>query len=279
VTPASTSDADGAGIEELVERTIGGEGDAWQELWLAVEPTLYRIAAHFRVTSRLSRSDDDRRNIVVRVMGQLHADGFRRLRLYCASRARRGDGTFRAWLTTLAARSAISYLRAHPEYLGRPGPDEVRRGRWAQILPLCGEHDDPPSDAALRAGGRADEPGAAADPVRTMEGRALMARARETLREDQLAALMLWLTGREHGEIAAELGLDGALAAERLVRSALKRMRDRIGRGDDAAPSSTPPSAGPASSSRSGSASGPRGSRARTRSPGARLAAGGARRR
>jgi DNA-directed RNA polymerase specialized sigma24 family protein len=241
-----------------VERTIGGDGRAWGELWIAVEPTLHRVAAHFRVTSRLSQSDDDRRNIVLRVMGQLHADGFRRLRMYRASRERRGEGTFRAWVSTMAVRSAISYLRAHPEYLGRPSTDDAPCAcRWAQIQPLGAELDE-----------------LWADPTRTIEVRATLALARRHLRREQLDALLLWLEGYEHGEIAARLALPDGAAADRLVRSALKRLRDRLANeGAAALAPSIAPSAAPAGSARSGSASRRRGSSARPRSPRAGLGA------
>jgi DNA-directed RNA polymerase specialized sigma24 family protein len=261
---ASTARTADACREDLVERTIGGDGRAWRALWLAVEATLHRITARFRVTSRLSHSDDERRNIVLRVMGQLHADGFRRLRLYRASRERRGEGTFHAWLSTMAVRSAISYVRAHPEYLGRPSPDDHRRGRWAEVLPLGAE-----VDARM------------VDPTRTVEARALLALARRQLREDQLEALLLWLEGREHGEIAALLSLGDVASAERLVRSALKRLRDRLAKDEDGegGPSTSSPSAAPASSARSGSASTRRGSPARPRSRRAGPGASGALRR
>ncbi len=261
IAQASFARTADARLEDLVERTIGGDDRAWRSLWLAVEPTLHRITARFRVTGRLGRCDDERRNIVLRVMGQLHADDFRRLRMYHASRDRRGEGDFRAWLSTMAARSAISYLRAHPEYLGRPSPDDGRLNRWAQVVPL-----DPDLDAP------------AAEPTRAVEARAVLALAGRQLRDEQLDALLLWLEGREHGEIAARLLLGDGATADRLVRSALKRLRDRLAKDEDG-PAPTAPSAAPASSARSGSASARRSSRARSRSPRAGLGASGAPRR
>ncbi len=184
-----------AGLMALVESTIAGDARAWQELWRTVHPMLWAITGLWRLVSCLCRSDEDRRNIVVRVMGQLHEDRFRRLRLFRDSCARRGESSFRAWLATVAARSAISYARAH-----RPAES---------IASLSMEL--PP-----------------ADPTAALLGRDLLDRARNHLRADQLDALSLWLDGWDHAEIALKLGLGQRSLADQLVRSGLKRLRDRF---------------------------------------------------
>jgi hypothetical protein len=197
-------------LEDLVDGTLGGSVDAWQALWLAVEPLLWDLTARFRLTSRLCRSEEDRRNIVLGVMERLHADDFRRLRRFRASLDESGDrrgGGFEPWLATMAARAAVSYLRAHPEYAR--GADHGR-SRWVELEPMPTDLED-----------------ARADPARDVAASSLLAEARRILRQDQLEALLLWLSGRDHAEMAQGLGLDGEAAADRLVRSALKRLRNR----------------------------------------------------
>jgi hypothetical protein len=211
---AHTAHARDARLEELVERTVEGDDAAWRELWLAMEPTLWAITSCFRLTSQLSRSDDERHNIVVQIMGQLRADDFRRLRLFRAS----GEVTrsFRAWLGVVAARSAISYVRGHAEYLG---PDDAGndgddgRHRWVELVPMTAE----PAELTV-------------DPLRKLEGQSLLTRARAQLRREQHEALVLWLHGSDRREIVRALRLDDDDEAERLVRSAIKRIRDRLAR-------------------------------------------------
>ena len=106
-------------MEELVRRVVAGDPRAWHELWDAVQPTLWAITGKWQITGPLSQRDEDRRNIVVEVMERLRADGFRRLKSYLASLEPEGNpraGSFKTWLCTVTARTAIDYVRAHPEY-------------------------------------------------------------------------------------------------------------------------------------------------------------------
>jgi DNA-directed RNA polymerase specialized sigma24 family protein len=180
---------------------------------------LARISASHRLASRLSLREDERRDIVLRIMNLLQEDDFRRLRRFRAEReAGRGARSFRSWLATLAVRSAISHVRGHPEYLGRGSAAERNGARWVEFLPL---------DVSIEA--------SECDPTEVMEGHALLQRARSILRLAQIEALLLWLAGARHAEIAERLGLEGDVVADRLVRSALKRLRDdSVQRGDNA---------------------------------------------
>ncbi len=147
-------------LEALVERTLRGDKGAWHELWLALDPIVESVARRWRVAGRLSRCPDGRRDIVVRVMGELREDGFRRLaelgeRLACR------DGSFRPWLRTVACNAAVSHVRAHPEYLGAV---DGGAARWARHVPL---------PEALEVD---------RDPTsRRIEARRLLARAKEVL--------------------------------------------------------------------------------------------------
>jgi DNA-directed RNA polymerase specialized sigma24 family protein len=167
-----------------------------------MEPTVSAVAA----TRRGCQDVDERRNIVVRIMGELRANGFHRLKLYVASAERRAQGSFEAWLVTLASRSTIRYNRTHARSLPR-------------------------SRSTLETSElRVDS----LQTVKGVEARKVLAKARELLTESQFAALLLWLAGWDHGEIADRLQLGGAVSANRLVRSGLWRLRDRLGIRDGA---------------------------------------------
>jgi DNA-directed RNA polymerase specialized sigma24 family protein len=208
---AVRADLQGECVDALVERTIQGDVGAWRALWIALEPTVGAVAASWGGSGRFSHDADDRRNIVVSVMGKLRADDFRRLRLYLASTEHRGQGSFQAWLVTVAARSAISYHRAHRRDL-----------RCAQLV-----SEDTEPGIELR------------EAIKAFEAREVLEKAREHLAEAQLAALLLWLEGRDHEEIAERLQLEDAASADRLVRSGLWRLRDRLGARDRALASRT----------------------------------------
>ena len=197
--------------ETLLEKVIDGDVLAWHTLWHAIEPTVWQVTGKWQLVGKLCKRDDDRRNIVVEVMNLLREQGHRRIRIYLDSRGTRERSSFKSWLATVTARASIDYLRAHPEFddaRGRPGAAP----KWVHVVPMA----DPdaravPADASSRA--------AVAQ---------LLDRARRDLRPDQLAALSLWLEGSTAEEIDEELVLGDAPAADRLVRSALKRLRDRF---------------------------------------------------
>jgi hypothetical protein len=66
------------------------------------------------------------------------------------------------------------------------------------------------------------------DPVRRLQVLGVLERARSELRPDQLLALAAWLEGDDAAGIASRLGIDDDKAAQRTLRSALKRLRDRF---------------------------------------------------
>jgi DNA-directed RNA polymerase specialized sigma24 family protein len=180
----------------LVARTRAGDERAWHALWLALEPVIERAAGSFRSAGRLSRCPDARQDVVVRVMGELRSDGFRRL-VELAERLARRDGSHRGWLLRVARNAAVSQVRKHAEYLG---PVEGGGRRWACKVALS------------------ESPEEACEPVMPwIEGHEVLARSGDVLD--------LWLRGADFDEIAAELDVEGAAAAARLVRSAVQRLR------------------------------------------------------
>lgn len=201
--------------EALLQRVVAGDVLAWHSLWKAVEPTVWHITGRWQLVGQLSKRDDDRRNIVVDVMHRLQDDGHRRIRAFLAAEPSAAKSSFKAWLVTMTTRAAIDYLRAHPEFDAARG--RAGEARWFKVVPMS----DPDGRSTV-----ADAPSKAAVSE-------LLDRARRDLRNDQLRALSLWLEGGTHLEIEQELGLRDAGAGERLVRSALKKLRDRFAPGHD----------------------------------------------
>lgn len=211
-------------LQPLVERTLAGDRQAWGELWCLMAPTIERIAGRFRVTGRLSGCEDDRRNVVVRVMERLHADGFHRLRALHEVLLRR-DGTFRTWIAILAKNSGISYMREHPEHVRDHAP-EASSG-WVDLVPLPEMLEDL-LPISIRA-------------IKTIEAHRIEAYVEHNLEPHERDALHLWLLGHDDVEIAEALRLADADAADHLVRAIVKRLRRRFaGEGDDPQKSTGP---------------------------------------
>lgn len=197
-------------VHELIEHAISGGDDAWHALWQISEPVVWAVTGKFQITGPLSELVDERRNIVLSVMDRLRADGFRRLRCYLDSTKLRPGSSYRSWLATVTARAAIDYVRAHPEYTDERG--KTGGVRWVRLVALRDEH----------------APVVKLDPEKAAIAASVLERAKDTLRADQLAALLLWLQGESKDTIASELALADPADADRLVRSALKRLRDRF---------------------------------------------------
>ncbi len=195
-------------LADLVTASSGGDPEAWAQLWCALAPYVEKIAGSGRVTGELSRDEVERARIVDRVMGELREDRFRLLGELGARLARR-DGSYLRWFLTVAMNSARDHVRSHPHYLG---VREGEGGRWALFLPLDEEQE-----------------GERPDPTRLAEAHAIMAVAEKELTPAQLDALGRWLGCEDCAGIAAALDLEGgAGAGKRLLRSAIKRLRDRF---------------------------------------------------
>jgi DNA-directed RNA polymerase specialized sigma24 family protein len=200
-----------AEIQALVGETLAGDEGAWQQLWQHVEPTLYATLRRPQVLGRLSRSEDDCRNIVVEVMGRLRANQFARLGQYVEAHRLNPALPFVGWLVVVAKRVAIDYMRGHETYVDRRHQkDASSPGAWRDIRPL-------PSDSQL--------PGARPAVTGRGTAREMYAFAGSELPVEQRLALAAWLEGATFEEIAA--GGDSK-EAEKLVRAALVRLRRRF---------------------------------------------------
>jgi DNA-directed RNA polymerase specialized sigma24 family protein len=198
---------DEALLEPIVARAIDGDVRAWQQTWLALDPVIERIAGRRRVTGRLADREDERRDVVVRVMEKLRANEGRLLRELHRWLQRR-DGSFRPWFWKVVRNVAVSFARAHSERLAREG--DVR---WA-------EHVEVPEEL----------PDDRLDPLQVAAVHEILAFAACNLRPVQLAAIRLRMAGEDDESIARELRLSGPEAAARTVRSGLKRLRSHAGK-------------------------------------------------
>ena len=204
---------EGSELDRLIERVVDGDAAAWHELWTAIEPVVSAVTRRRQITGPLGKNEDDRRNIVLAVMERLRAQEFRRLRAYLGTLPRAGGSSFETWLATVAARVAIDYVRAHPECRD-PRGRHPEMERWVRMVPVTDADPVPPG----------------LDPTGLATASQMIEHARAELRKEQLAALFLWLQGSDKNAIAARLELASVEEAQRLVRSALKRLRDRYAR-------------------------------------------------
>ncbi len=198
-------------LEPLVRRALAREPGAWEELWLALDPAIEDLAGRWRVTGRLAGCADAGRDIVVRVMGKLQADGFRRLSKLHAALCK-GEDAGRAWIALTTRREALDHVREHAEYLG--GAAGEGGSRWAALVQLPdGVEDQLP------------------DSVRTLPAVAageIAAYAEAHLDPEQLRALRLWLAGYEPREMMGALGVEDGEAAAHLLNRALENLRYRF---------------------------------------------------
>jgi DNA-directed RNA polymerase specialized sigma24 family protein len=200
-------------IEQLVETAATGDATAWQQLWAAIEPPLSRIIAQPRFLGRLGQREDDRRNIVVAVMARLSADKLARLGLYRDAKQQNPRLRFLSWLRVVAKRVGIDYLRAHPDYVRRHDANASRPGVWVDAEEL------PPASQIMGERPQMTAKGTAAE---------LLAYAAGTIPADQRRALELWAQSESFEDIAAQLKLPNAAAAERVVRAVIERLRRKF---------------------------------------------------
>ncbi len=192
-------------LAELVQKSCDGDSRAWAQLWLALAPYVETIAGRWRITGRLAKCPDERANIVVRFMGELHEDRFRRL-AELGERLAARDGSYWPWLVRVACNSAIDYVRQHPEYLGPA--EEEESGGWIDHAPL---------PEALEDEGP--------DPTEEIEAHRILAHAEGELDPQQLDALRRWLRGTASTRSPRISAPGGARAGKRLLRSAMGRLR------------------------------------------------------
>jgi len=111
-------------------RAVVDQGDAaWQPLLVELEPELMMMARNQPI-GRLRDREDSPREIVTRVVARLHARQYTAVKKLCALDP---PPELRAWLRVLVRRSAIDYMREHPEF---DRGNAKRAPRWISLASL-----------------------------------------------------------------------------------------------------------------------------------------------
>jgi DNA-directed RNA polymerase specialized sigma24 family protein len=207
----SSRTVDDGELEGLVLSAAGGDEEAWGALWSHLEPRLSALLRK-RTFVAFSRRDDDCGDVVLAIMGRLRENGFHRLHLYLAARREDPAMSFMRWLVVVAKRVAIDCLRGHPDYVDhrRSATADEAPGVWidTEELPV----DDGLSGKRLPMTNR-------------VAAQQILRYAAGVLSDLQRKALELWAEQVSSDEIARVLGLDGAESADRLIHSAVERLR------------------------------------------------------
>lgn len=209
--PAVVSYGASGDMEDLIRRVVAGDGAAWQELWTAIQPTIWALTGKWQICSRLSERDDERHNIELRIIERLRDEDFRRLRIYLESVDREQSGSFKTWLRVVAKNTAIDYMRGHAEF--KRTTERDNEGRWVELEGMTGHNPLPSGNPSTD---------------RMAEATRMLTLAREILSEEQRSAVFVWLTSSDYRYVAEQLSLKTPKDAERLVRAALERIRRRI---------------------------------------------------
>jgi DNA-directed RNA polymerase specialized sigma24 family protein len=101
-----------ARLWELFREVATRGAEAWPELMTALEPELTEMA-RFQPVGRLRDLEDTPHEITTRVFARLYARELAAVRKLCAMDP---PPVLRAWLRVIVRRSAIDYMREHPDY-------------------------------------------------------------------------------------------------------------------------------------------------------------------
>ena len=199
--------------DDLIERVVGGDEDAWRDLLASVFPTVLEICKRRRLGGELGSQEDVHRDVAMQTISKLQADQFAALRRYCAAQERYPDTTFVRWLAVIVSHTFIDYLRAQPDY-------QRRRQATARTL--------------VRVATTAIDDERHADPrgrdIRTVvELRRIIGCLLDAeFPAEQRRAVLLWLDGNSAAEISEEMDLGGPKQANRLLHAARERLRRRF---------------------------------------------------
>jgi DNA-directed RNA polymerase specialized sigma24 family protein len=198
--------------EALIARVMVGDKKAWQSLVGHLWPALFKFVAGHHSMGPLGKNDDEVRNVLTKLVERLGRDEGRALALYGAWRKQHTDRDFADWVRIVTSNIVRSHVR---EVLA-----DAAAFHDPTITRLLNEFVTSPALAKL----------AARPPITNAQtARELFEFAARRLPADQHRALVLWVEGASHAEIAAELGLDEEQAATNLVRAAVAVLRRAFG--------------------------------------------------
>jgi DNA-directed RNA polymerase specialized sigma24 family protein len=240
-------------IDAILDKP-GGEAkrqEAWRTLLERIAPRIEDWAARSRVLHHWGLAGpDEARAVLVAVLGRLRADDYDNLRRFRDRRshsdagpdeqidavtrlARLDEGepdaaegapeadeiegtAFRAWLLTLIRFAVSDHVRGRLGWASQTGADRRAVASGADRLSSI------------------PEPGGRPPITDWITARQLLAeadRAMAAFPDAMRTALDLWVDDRSYAEISTQLGLADARAAEKLVRAAKARLRDRLREG------------------------------------------------
>lgn len=200
---------DAAESEALARAVAEGDSQAFSGFVTLLWPEMLSILSKSRTMGPRRTNQDDLHNVGVRVIEKLYRDDFSALKLYPSWNERHPEKSFRDWLRIVIANVARDYLREEqrktPGFRSSASPKSLLNA-FVASLPIEDLGTRPPMTAAQTA-------------------RQLLEFAEARLPAVQYAALSEWLQGSSFEELAAQLRLDGAEHARRLVRASLASLR------------------------------------------------------
>jgi hypothetical protein len=220
--------------ELLVRRCAEGDIEAWQELQLTLVPEILELAGGNRhlKRKRLSRDEDHLSDVKVKTLVRLSREDFTNLREFLkrqqelpATNADDFDTRFKNWLfgaVDFAARARIT------EYFGRrPKLSSSEAGRpqlsKVDVHSYAGRLDEEPERGFLQTLGMT---------ARLTVAELFTRIEREFTAEEARAMQLYYRAERSFEEIARELALEDAKAADQLIRKLNARLRYRVAKQD-----------------------------------------------
>jgi RNA polymerase sigma factor (sigma-70 family) len=194
--------------QEVVAHVLKGDASAWLVLFSKYGPLVISIARTNRSMGSYRQSEDEVRNVMAQVFERLRRDDYRALRTFGAWRDKTHK-EFKDWLTILTVNVIRNYITAK---LGTPRRDGSSAKQLVNTFA-----------SELKLDG--NEPIVRPSFTNREAANEIIAFAHEHLAEEQMAVLAGWLEGTSFEELAAELHLVDARAADRLLRSALAKLR------------------------------------------------------
>jgi hypothetical protein len=199
--------------EHIIKRILGGDQGAWMTLFSRYAPQVTAIARSNRSMGSYRDSEDDVRNVMTQVFERLRRDDYRALRTFGPWQEVNRSKVFSDWLTIVTVNVIRNYI-SHK--LGVPNGDKKSAKQLVNTFA-----------SALNVDG--DEPLVLPHMTTRESAQQIVEYAREHLTEEQLAVLAGWLEGSSFQELAAELQLGDARAADKLLRAALAKLRRHFG--------------------------------------------------
>lgn len=203
------TDIDSDRCEELAARAANGDDAAWRALVEHLWPALRGLVQKSRVMGSFARSEDHVNDVLTGLVNRLGRDGGHGLRLYPPWRDRNPDKTFADWVRIVT----VNVMRRHVR-------EQLAPARGGEALPsrkrLLNEFSQSPA---------IEELGMRPPVTAAQTAQQLLVFAQERLPDIQRRALAAWIEGADFDEIAADLALGSAKAAERAVRAATAVLR------------------------------------------------------